>query len=133
MTDILTDANPIAREVRDIAPQLREARQWVKDIQAELNEATTLERDLRDEMEATMTAEGIRTAEAAGLQFQLKYRSSNVVLDENALVDSLARAGILEDFTKLDRVAAAKYGVTNGLPGVAEERKPYLSVSEVKA
>ncbi len=82
---------------------------------------------------AGMREHGVKTGEGSGLVVSVVTTRRAQIVNDDALIDALGRAGVLEDFTRLDRAAAAKYALANGLPGVEEAATQHLRVQEAKS
>lgn len=93
---------------------------------------TEREAGLKADIQSLMQSTGIKTGEAHGIQVQLKTRKGHAVTDDAELLAAITEAGLLDDFLRFDKSAAAKYALQHEMPGVEATATTYLSVSEVK-
>lgn len=112
--------------------RLKLVREQMGPVQSRMAALGETEAEIKAQIHALMEATGINTGEAHDLQVQLKTRKGQAITDEIELLAAITEAGLLEDFTKFDRTAAAKYAFQHEMPGVEATTTTYLSVSEVK-
>lgn len=111
---------------------LASARDRFAVAQANAHQAEADVNAIRADLQAFMETTGVKTGEAHGLQVQLKTRKGQAITDEIELLAAITEAGMLDDFLRFDKSAAAKYALQHEMPGVEATATTYLNVSEVK-
>lgn len=112
--------------------RLKLTRGLIRPAMERMEELNALEAEIKAQIHALMETTGIKTGEAHGLQVQFKTRKGQAITDEIELLSAITEAGLLEDFTRFDKAAAAKHALQHDMPGVEATSTTYLSVSEVK-
>lgn len=116
---------------RMLVAALAEERKRHAVAQAEAHKLEARVNAIRAKILDYMETTGMKTGEAHGLQVQLKTRKGQTITDEIELLAAITEVGMLDDFTRFDKAAAARYAAENDLPGVEVTVTAHISVSEV--
>lgn len=120
------------RTLREILAEIRGVREAHNALSMAITSVALQEQALKDELREGMEAAGVRTGKASGLMAQLKTRKNALIVDEPALVEAIEKAGLLEEYTRLNSPKAAKAALEHSWPGVVVDEISYLSIGEAK-